>query len=160
MHSAACQLASTHRRLPDSAIVNDADDRQFWLHLQVNAAVGCLARLPLPHAAFKPPVQQTASWSPQGQRQQGLERSASRFGSELWAPYLRDTALRVFGSVGVAGQLGHFCRPVLDFTAGAPSLPCLLCKLLQLLLSQVCISMLFSQVTGQKACNEMPAKLS
>ena len=83
--------------------------------------------MPLPHAAFKPPVQHPASGSSPGQRQQGLERSTSRFGSELWAPYLRDTALRVFGSVGVAGQLGHFCRPVLDFTAGAPLLPCLLC---------------------------------
>ena len=94
---------------------------------QVNAAVGCLARMPLPHAAFKPPVQHPTSGSSRGQRQQGLERSASRFGSELWAPYLRDTALRVFGSVGVAGQLGHFCRPVLDFTAGTLPVPFLLC---------------------------------
>lgn len=127
---------------------------RLWLHpLQVNAAVGCLARMPLPHAAFKPSVQHPASRSTQGQRQQGLERSASRFGSELWAPYLRDTALRVFGSVGVAGQLGHFCRPVLDFTAGAPPLPCLLCALLHLVISQACIGMLFiSQDAGQDAC--------
>lgn len=55
--------------------------------------------------------------------QQPLDKSQARFGSEVWAPYLRDTALRVFGCVGVTGQLGHFCRPVLDFTAGLPS-PC------------------------------------
>ncbi|KAL3142995.1 hypothetical protein ABBQ38_003276 [Trebouxia sp. C0009 RCD-2024] len=92
-----------------------------WLSqpfLKVNAAVGCLARMPLPHAAFKP-VQHQASSPSRGKRQQHQERAASRFGSELWAPYLRDTALRVFGSVGVTGQLGHFCRPVLDFTAGS-----------------------------------------
>lgn len=117
-------LCIYHEQLPDSSFVaKDANDGPLWLHtVQVNAAVGCLARMPLPHAAFKPPVQHPASRSSRGQSQQGVEQSASRFGSELWAPYLRDTALRVFGSVGVAGQLGHFCRPVLDFTAGAPAL--------------------------------------
>ena len=91
---------------------------------QVNAAVGCLARMPLPQAAFRP-VQHHTSESLQMQRPQTRSRSSSRFGSDLWAPYLRDTALRVFGSVGVTGQLGHFCRPVLDFTAGIlPDIPC------------------------------------
>ena len=122
---ACCFCIQHHTQLSDSAIVTrDADSKSKWLHLfQVNAAVGCLARMPLPHAAFKPPVQHSTSQPPRGQRQQNRDRPASRFGSELWAPYLRDTALRVFGSVGVAGQLGHFCRPVLDFTAGTPLCP-------------------------------------
>jgi hypothetical protein len=85
---------------------------------QVNAAVGCLARMPLPHNAFRPIHHTSQPTAANNQPQQPLDRASSRFASELWAPYLRDTALRVFGSVGVTGQLGHFCRPVLDFTAG------------------------------------------
>lgn len=85
---------------------------------QVNAAVGCLARMPLPHDAFRPIHHTSQPAAASSQPQQTLDRTSSRFASELWAPYLRDTALRVFGSVGVTGQLGHFCRPVLDFTAG------------------------------------------
>ena len=98
----------------------------YWMShllLQVNAAVGCLARMPLPQTAFRP-IHHTSQPATSGSHaQQPLDRSRSRFGSEVWAPYLRDTALRVFGCVGVTGQLGHFCRPVLDFTAGLPC-PC------------------------------------
>ncbi|DBA99922.1 TPA: hypothetical protein ACH3X1_013804 [Trebouxia sp. C0004] len=93
-----------------------------WLSqpfLKVNAAVGCLARMPLPHNAFRPMHHTSQPAAASSQSQQPLDRASSRFASELWAPYLRDTALRVFGSVGVTGQLGHFCRPVLDFTAGS-----------------------------------------
>lgn len=93
-----------------------------WLSqpfLKVNAAVGCLARMPLPHHAFRPTHHTSQPAAASSQPQQPLDRPSSRFASELWAPYLRDTALRVFGSVGVTGQLGHFCRPVLDFTAGS-----------------------------------------
>lgn len=93
-----------------------------WLSqpfLKVNAAVGCLARMPLPHNAFRPIHHTGQPAAPSSQPQQTLDRASSRFASELWTPYLRDTALRVFGSVGVTGQLGHFCRPVLDFTAGS-----------------------------------------
>ncbi|KAL0051417.1 hypothetical protein WJX82_007067 [Trebouxia sp. C0006] len=93
-----------------------------WLSqpfLKVNAAVGCLARMPLPHNAFRPIHHTSQPAAASSQPQQSLDRTSSRFASELWAPYLRDTALRVFGSVGVTGQLGHFCRPVLDFTAGS-----------------------------------------
>ena len=46
----------------------------------------------------------------------GAER-LPRFGGELWAPYLRDTLLRVFASAGASGQLGRFTRPFLDYTA-------------------------------------------
>jgi len=88
------------------------------MYPQVNAAVGCLARMPLPHSAFRPIHHTSQPAAASSQPQQPLDRASSRFASELWAPYLRDTALRVFGSVGVTGQLGHFCRPVLDFTAG------------------------------------------
>ena len=50
----------------------------------------------------------------------GAEDTLSRrFGAELWAPYLRDTALRVFASVGLSGQVGRFTRPALDYTAGS-----------------------------------------
>ena len=80
--------------------------------------MGCLARMPLPHHAFRPTHHTSQPAAASSQPQQPLDRPSSRFASELWAPYLRDTALRVFGSVGVTGQLGHFCRPVLDFTAG------------------------------------------
>lgn len=42
-----------------------------------------------------------------------------RFGGELWAPYLRDTLLRVFASASASGQLGRFTRPFLDYTAAS-----------------------------------------
>ena len=48
----------------------------------------------------------------------GAER-LPRFGGELWAPYLRDTLLRVFASAGASGQLGRFTRPWLDYTAAS-----------------------------------------
>lgn len=79
--------------------------------------------MPLPQNAFRPIHHTHQPSTLSSHTQQPLDRSASRFGSEVWAPYLRDTALRVFGCVGVTGQLGHFCRPVLDFTAGLPC-PC------------------------------------
>lgn len=82
--------------------------------LQVNAAVGCLARMPLPHSAFRP----LESRSDDTQAQGPLDGPPGRFSADLWQPYLRDTALRIFGSVGLTGQLGRFTRPVLDFTAG------------------------------------------
>lgn len=82
--------------------------------VQVNAAVGCLARMPLPHSAFRPLESRFDDNQPQGP----LNRPSSRFSPDLWQPYLRDTALRIFGSVGLTGQLGRFTRPVLDFTAG------------------------------------------
>ena len=59
-------------------------------------------------------------WSLTGHAGAGTEDALSRrFGAELWAPYLRDTALRVFASVGLSGQVGRFTRPALDYTAGS-----------------------------------------
>ena len=91
---------------------------------QVNAAVGCLARMPLPHSAFKP----LESRFNESQTQAALDRPTSRFSPDLWQPYLRDTALRIFGSVGLTGQLGRFTRPVLDFTAGKNSHHAVICS--------------------------------
>ena len=89
---------------------------------QVNAAVGCLARIPLPTGAFRPFHSQPASPPPppssssSGALSGGVEsasdgagrrrrtRGPPRFGAELWAPYLRDTALRVFASFGASAQ--------------------------------------------------------
>ena len=42
--------------------------------------------------------------------------AAAALDGDAWTPYLRHTALRAFGSVGAALQLGRFIRPVLDYT--------------------------------------------
>ena len=54
-------------------------------------AVGCLARVPLPHQAFhlKYPAASATGAEPTAD-----ERLLPRFSQELWTPYLRDTALR------------------------------------------------------------------
>ena len=57
----------------------------------------------------------------QGQNRRALSGAERlpRFGGELWAPYLRDTLLRVFASAGISGQLGRFTRPFLDYTSAS-----------------------------------------
>jgi len=86
----------------------------------VNAAVGCLARIPLPLGAFRPLRAAPASPAPApsaapegapqpaagggGAARRRRGRIPPRFGAELWAPHLRDTALRVFASFGASAQ--------------------------------------------------------
>ncbi|PSC71107.1 rRNA-processing EFG1 [Micractinium conductrix] len=107
-------------------------------HLKLNAALGCLARMPLPALrAFSFP---TASLEPLEQYQHHQHASgpasaratstsslASRAShasqlAEAWQPYFKGTALRVFASAGVSGQLGRFSRPFLDYTAASARL--------------------------------------
>ncbi|CAK0784857.1 hypothetical protein CVIRNUC_008062 [Coccomyxa viridis] len=126
-----------HRRSPYSP----------WLaqpYLKVIAAVGCLARIPLPQGALRPIRVKRSGNRPAGTGQRatpppqpltgrpgsgGLARLRTlsmntrnaaerlpRFGRELWEPYLADTLLRVFASCGISGQIGTFTRPFLDFT--------------------------------------------
>eukprot|EP00884_Botryococcus_braunii_P003685 jgi/Botrbrau1/13317/Bobra.0315s0015.1 len=124
--------------------------------VKVNAAVGCLARIPMPYRAFRPLlVKGRKSLSP-GRAQSGVnlesssqgsssgevsaaargaphseragnseaerdvlrsESRLSRFAGELWAPYLRGTALRVFASGSITAQVGRFTRRFLDFSS-------------------------------------------
>ena len=72
--------------------------------MQVNGAVGCLTRLPVPHEAFRlrptnPSVD--SSEEHEAEAQAGLPR----WSKELWNPYLRRTALRVFASCGLSAQV-------------------------------------------------------
>ncbi|CAL8462881.1 g2415 [Coccomyxa elongata] len=118
-----------------------------WLaqpFLKVNAAVGCLARMPLPHGGLRPiqatpapPSRPRSSRSGPKGHNKGLPAGGSRgsqgpiaagrgraeslrsFGREVWAPYLADTLLRVFASASISGQLGRFTRPMFDYTAGS-----------------------------------------
>jgi len=39
--------------------------------------------------------------------------------AEAWEPYLKGTALRVFASAGLSGQVGRFTRPFLDYTSAS-----------------------------------------
>ena len=70
--------------------------------MQVNAAVGCLARIPLPDPFSPPVLGDDAASSPSG-----TPRSpwAAGFAPELWRPYVRDIALRVFASCALSGQV-------------------------------------------------------
>jgi len=74
--------------------------------VQVNGAIGCLTRVPLPHQAFclgQPPVSEEPASSEAGDLGGG-----SRWSKELWNPYLRDTALRVFASCGLSAQVNSW----------------------------------------------------
>jgi hypothetical protein len=94
----------------------------------VNAAVGCLARIPLPLGAFRPLRAAPASPAPAGAPQPGAGggggaarrrrgRIPPRFGAELWAPHLRDTALRVCASFGASAQARAWrCRGTVSVT--------------------------------------------
>ncbi|KAK9843446.1 hypothetical protein WJX81_003011 [Elliptochloris bilobata] len=107
-----------------------------WLaqpYIKVNAAVGCLARIPLPTGAFRPfdgqptsPTQPAAAGAKAAPELDAARRRKRRvpprFGAEMWAPYLRDTALRVFASFGASAQVGRFSRPFFDYTAAAARL--------------------------------------
>ena len=76
--------------------------------VQVNGAVGCLARIPLPDGM---PLDDESVGDRRGAEEQPVVRAVRnlgalpRCGSQLWAPYLRDTALRVFASVGMSAQV-------------------------------------------------------
>lgn len=93
-----------------------SSDLMVWL-MQVNGAVGCLARIPLPSRAFRAP-HIPLPWL--SHKQADAEQGASdadpaatadsssahgRFARELWEPYLQDTSLRVFASCGLSGQV-------------------------------------------------------
>lgn len=87
-------------------------------HLKLNAAMGCLARMPLPALqgvlGFPGEPQLTSS------KRNASTSSLASFSSQLaeaWEPYLKGTALRLFASAAVTGQLGRFSRAVFDYTA-------------------------------------------
>ncbi|PRW57399.1 TRIGALACTOSYLDIACYLGLYCEROL chloroplastic [Chlorella sorokiniana] len=108
-------------------------------HLKLNAAMGCLARMPLPplrgfsfpHASIEPLEPHGSSSGQVGggsraahTRQASTSSLMSRASyssqlAEAWQPYFKGTALRVFASAGVSGQLGRFTRPFLDYTAAS-----------------------------------------
>ncbi|KAK9808249.1 hypothetical protein WJX73_003474 [Symbiochloris irregularis] len=115
------------RRAPYSAWVAQPS-------IKVNAAVGCLARIPLPsptnptpttRRSYSNPSLPAASREPSyanleaessGESKGGW---AQRFGNDVWGPYIRDTALRVFASGALSAQVGSFRRPVFDFTSAS-----------------------------------------
>ena len=72
----------------------------------MNGAVGCLTRVPLPRQAFSLNYHQEAA-AAEGPSSGGGPTAAapSRFSQELWTPYLRDTALRVFASCALSAQV-------------------------------------------------------
>lgn len=90
--------------------------------LKINAAMGCLARIPLPSRAFPTDA---GGWAPHPPPPAGMGRGSTvtrlREARErmmgAWAPFLKDTALRVFASGSITAQLGRFTRPVLDYTS-------------------------------------------
>ena len=105
-------------------------------HMKLNAAMGCLARMPLPPLRALAPGQNGADHSnttsfygpaPFGshhRRTASTSSMASRASissqlAETWEPYLKGTALRLFASAGISGQLGRFTRPVFDYTAAS-----------------------------------------
>jgi len=102
-------------------------------HVKLTAAMGCLARMPLPHVrALAPGLQQhQMNQNPGPAPSTGNHRRSASMGSmtsraslssqlaDAWEPYLKGTALRVFASTGISGQLGRFTRPVFDYTAMA-----------------------------------------
>jgi hypothetical protein len=104
-------------------------------HVKLTAAMGCLARMPLPHfRALVPgsnqhqinnnnnPGAAPVIGNHHRSASMGSMTSRASFSSQLadaWEPYLKGTALRVFASTGISGQLGRFTRPVFDYTAAA-----------------------------------------
>ena len=96
--------------------------------------MGCLARIPLPLGAFRPLRAAPASPAPApsaapegapqpaeggggGAARRRRGRIPPRFGAELWAPHLRDTALRVFASFGASAQARAWrCRGTVSVT--------------------------------------------
>jgi hypothetical protein len=82
---------------------------------QTNAAVGCIARMPMP--SFRPLAAAAEPDATPGDAEARIDRSLAGRVREAWAPYLRDTALRMFASAGVSAQMGRFTRRVADFTA-------------------------------------------
>ena len=90
-------------------------------HVQVNGAVGCLARIPLPSRAFCAPHiplpwlshKQADGDEGASDADPGAAADPSlahgRFARELWEPYLQDTSLRVFASCGLSGQVCFGC---------------------------------------------------
>lgn len=115
-------------------------------HVKLNAAMGCLARMPLPPlrafipggsagnvdhhyhpgSGSQPGFPTTTGGGNLGYHRRTTSTSsmASRASissqlAEAWEPYLKGTALRVFASAGISGQLGRFTRPVLDYTAAS-----------------------------------------
>jgi hypothetical protein len=112
--------------------------------IKLNAAMGCLARMPLPAVSgvlgFPAPlgsgggngggedddgsgdnVMIMAGGGGGGLRNRNASTaslaSLSSQIAEAWEPYLKGTALRIFASAAVSGQFGRFSRNFLDFSA-------------------------------------------
>lgn len=114
--------------------------------IKLNAAMGCLARMPLPAVSgvLGFPAQLGSGGGNVGGGEDGdgsgdnvmimaggggggglRNRNASTASlaslssqiAEAWEPYLKGTALRIFASAAVTGQFGRFARNFLDFSA-------------------------------------------
>ena len=72
---------------------------------QVNGALGCLSRLPIPQEVFRLGHRQPTAETSELSEEQPAEHSFSRWSRDLWNPYLRKTALRVFASCGLSAQV-------------------------------------------------------
>jgi hypothetical protein len=81
---------------------------------QVNGAIGCLTRVPLPHQAFRLGQPVSAASGEATSSEAGPIGGGSRWSKELWNPFLRDTALRVFASCGLSAQVPPIHYPPLN----------------------------------------------
>lgn len=109
-------------RLPYSILLSQP-------HLKLQGSMGCLARMPLPSLAFGHDTSLRESCldpatSGRHNRNPSMSSLASRNSissnlAEAWEPYLKGTALRVFASAGISGQVGRFTRPFLDYTSAS-----------------------------------------
>ncbi|KAL4452107.1 hypothetical protein ABPG75_007769 [Micractinium tetrahymenae] len=147
-HYACCQLTARHACMlgmpatPSRPLQALCPAPAPQPHLKLNAALGCLARMPLPalrscsfpHASLDLLDQPAAGGGASRSLPLGAPGARGRHASssslvsrashsshlaEAWQPYLKGTALRVFASAGVSGQLGRFSRPFLDYTAAS-----------------------------------------
>lgn len=109
-------------RLPYSILLSQP-------HLKLQGSMGCLARMPLPAFVFGQDTSPRESGlnpvaSSRHHRNPSMSSLASRNSvssnlAEAWEPYLKGTALRVFASAGISGQVGRFTRPFLDYTSAS-----------------------------------------
>lgn len=82
---------------------------------QVNGAIGCMARMPLPTPPSltphrSPSTPHLAREASTGSVDGGSWRA--KFGNDVWGPYIRETALRVFASGALSAQVSS-ARPCL-----------------------------------------------
>ena len=71
----------------------------------MNGALGCLSRLPIPQELFRLGPHRATAETSELSGEQPAEDSLSRWSKDLWNPYLRKTALRVFASCGLSAQV-------------------------------------------------------